>query len=32
MDARTQELVRALERVLPITPRADLDRYRGGAE
>jgi molecular chaperone DnaJ len=32
IDARTQELVRELERVLPMTPRADLDRYRGGAE
>jgi molecular chaperone DnaJ len=31
IDARTHELVRELERVLPLAPRADLGRYRGGA-
>jgi molecular chaperone DnaJ len=32
LDARTDELVRELERLLPATPRAALDRYAGGAE
>jgi molecular chaperone DnaJ len=32
LDARTDELVREVERLLPMAPRADLDRYRGGAE
>jgi molecular chaperone DnaJ len=32
MDARTDELVRELERLLPLTPRADLDRFAGGAQ
>lgn len=31
LDARTDELVRELERLLPGTPRAGLERYRGGA-
>jgi hypothetical protein len=31
LDARTDELVRELERLLPHTARADLERYRGGA-
>jgi molecular chaperone DnaJ len=31
LDARTDELVRELERLLPITPRAGLERYAGGA-
>ena len=31
LDARTDELVRELERLLPATPRAGLERYRGGA-
>jgi molecular chaperone DnaJ len=31
LDARTDELVRELERLMPQTVRADLDRYRGGA-
>ncbi len=30
LDARTEELVRELERLLPATARGDLDRYRGG--
>ncbi|MBI2217363.1 MAG: J domain-containing protein [Candidatus Rokubacteria bacterium] len=30
IDARTHELVRELERLLPLAPRADLDRYCGG--
>lgn len=30
-DARTDELVRQLERLLPMEPRAELARYRGGA-
>jgi DnaJ-class molecular chaperone len=30
LDARTDELVRELERLLPGTPRQDLARYRGG--
>jgi DnaJ-class molecular chaperone len=32
LDARTEELVRELERLLPISARGDLDAYRGGAE
>jgi molecular chaperone DnaJ len=32
IDARTQDLVRDIERLLPMAPRADLDRFRGGAE
>ena len=31
IDARADELVRALERVLPMEPRAGLERYAGGA-
>ena len=31
LDARTDELVRELERLLPGTPRVGLERYRGGA-
>ena len=31
LDARTHELVRELERLLPLEPRAVLARYRGGA-
>src|SRR3990172_1917850 len=31
LDARTYELVRELERLLPLEPRAALARYRGGA-
>jgi molecular chaperone DnaJ len=31
LDARTDELVRELERLLPAPSRADLGRYRGGA-
>jgi DnaJ-class molecular chaperone len=31
LDARTHELVRELERLLPMEPRAGLERYRGGA-
>jgi DnaJ-class molecular chaperone len=31
IDARTDELVRELERLMPATPRQDLARYRGGA-
>jgi len=31
LDAHTDELVRELERLLPHTARADLERYRGGA-
>jgi molecular chaperone DnaJ len=31
LDARTDELVRELERLLPAPPREDLSRYRGGA-
>ena len=31
LDARTHELVRELERLVPMTPRAHLERYRGGA-
>lgn len=32
LDARTDELVRELERLLPLSPRAELGRYSGGAE
>src|SRR5919106_52219 len=31
LDARTDELVRELERLLPMEPRAELGRYAGGA-
>jgi molecular chaperone DnaJ len=31
LDARTHELVRELERLMPLEPRAGLERYRGGA-
>ncbi len=31
LDARTDELVREVERLIPMEPRADLGRYRGGA-
>jgi molecular chaperone DnaJ len=31
IDARTDELVRELERLMPAAPREDLGRYRGGA-
>ena len=31
LDARTHELVRELERLMPMTPRTHLERYRGGA-
>ena len=31
LDARTHELVRELERLMPIDSRAALERYRGGA-
>jgi molecular chaperone DnaJ len=31
LDARTDELVRELERLMPLTTRADLQGYRGGA-
>jgi len=31
LDARTDELVRELERLLPAPDRAELARYRGGA-
>jgi DnaJ-class molecular chaperone len=32
LDARTEALVRELERLLPLPSRAGLERYRGGAE
>jgi DnaJ-class molecular chaperone len=32
LDARTDELVRELERLLPMEPRAELARYAGGAQ
>jgi molecular chaperone DnaJ len=32
LDARTDELVRELERLLPLAPRADLERFVGGGE
>jgi DnaJ-class molecular chaperone len=31
LDARTYDLIRELERVLPLAPRAHLDRFNGGA-
>jgi molecular chaperone DnaJ len=31
LDARTHELIRGLERLMPMTPRANLERYHGGA-
>ena len=31
VDARSDELLRELERLLPVTVRGDLERYRGGA-
>ena len=31
LDARTEELVRDLERLLPLAPRAGLERFRAGA-
>jgi DnaJ-class molecular chaperone len=31
LDARTDELVRELERLLPLEPRAGLERHNGGA-
>ncbi len=31
LDARTQELVRELQRLTPVAPRTALERYRGGA-
>jgi DnaJ-class molecular chaperone len=31
LDARMHELIRELERVLPLAPRAQLDRFNGGA-
>ena len=30
VDARTDELVRELERLMPLTPRSGLERFRGG--
>jgi molecular chaperone DnaJ len=32
LDPRADEMVRDLERLNPLAPRADLGRYRGGAE
>jgi DnaJ-class molecular chaperone len=32
LDARTHELVRQLERLMPIEARTTLERYRGGAQ
>jgi molecular chaperone DnaJ len=32
LDARTDDLVRELERLIPLAPRADLARYAGGAQ
>jgi len=32
LDARTHELVRQLERLMPIETRTALERYRGGAQ
>jgi DnaJ-class molecular chaperone len=32
LDARTDELVRQLERLLPMQPRAELARYAGGEQ
>ncbi len=31
LDAHTHEIVRELERLVPMAPRADVERYRGGA-
>jgi molecular chaperone DnaJ len=31
LDARTHELIRELERLMPLVPRTALERYRGGA-
>jgi DnaJ-class molecular chaperone len=31
LDPRTEELVRDLERLLPLEPRTGLEKYRGGA-
>ena len=31
LDSRTHELVRELERLMPLEPRTALERYRGGA-
>ena len=31
LDARTDELVRELERLMPLTARGDLERFRGGS-
>ena len=31
LDARTHELVRELQRLMPLAPRTALERYRGGA-
>jgi molecular chaperone DnaJ len=31
LDARTQDLVRQLERLMPLEPRVTLERFRGGA-
>jgi DnaJ-class molecular chaperone len=32
LDTRTDELVRELERLLPMEPRAELERYAGAVE
>ncbi len=32
LDARTDELLRELERLIPLAPRADLARFEGGAQ
>lgn len=32
LDPRTDEIVRDLERLIPMTPRQDLARYKGGAQ
>jgi DnaJ-class molecular chaperone len=32
LDSRTDELLRDLERLIPMAPRTDLEHYRGGAE
>jgi hypothetical protein len=31
LDARTEELVRDLERLMPLDPRDGLSKFRGGA-
>jgi hypothetical protein len=31
LDARTDELVRDLERLAPVEPRAGMERFHGGA-